>query len=779
VQLTVLLGILSPLAAQTLGSQGTIQDLERDFLLGQATWFVVTAALAIAVYLGLAVHVVTRSPRWPISWVFGGFCLTVGSYYLSSLFLFQAPGPRLSTIPWALRWKWVAISFSPSLYLHLASFYFPPAWRRVFRWALPLAYVCSTGWALAALFTHLLVAGPLFRSPPNIIGPVPGPLIYPFLGLFAVQAVISVVGVATGYRAALSPSRRRQSLYLLIPMGLVTLSALIEWIIVLAQDGTSVPHESADALLILAGFSFAGAVLRFGSLVGRPTARRELFYSALAAAVGLAVLYLTLNLDQRLRTLTPVPYPLVTGILVIIVAISLPAVGPWIINRLDNLFFRAEAQQRAMTQHLLEALIETPDPEEMQAELLGALCAALGARGGYVALADAASPPETLTVCTVRGRIPVQAGDQVRPPPLRGAEPQLVATLTSRLPTEPGWHDMALVCPIPGTVSRGFVALADKRSRKPFTSQDLSICVELARQMGRATLIGHMHEQRNSYLEAARLHDEAVRQLEQNVTTSVRSVLTTQEQISPSPEDLPLEIRLLGPLQIIRTGQPVPEGDWGTEKAKALLAYLLWKGPRGASREEISTGLWPGRPVEETANVFHVTLHRLRRTLEPEVQGGRDWRYILYEGGRYRFNFEAPHRLDVTAFQALISKGKPEALQEAVALYRGAYLEDVDWALPPEAEWERRVMERLYEDTLRQLAAQARGGAAELYLERLLATDPADEAAQSALVTSYLARGRRDLARRQIGRWRNALVELDIAPSLPAMALWERAENRK
>jgi DNA-binding SARP family transcriptional activator len=739
--------------------------------------FVFTAGLATAVYLGLAVHVSTHSPRRPISWVFGGFCLTVASYYLSSLFLFPATRPRLSAIPWALRWKWAAISFAPSFYFHLASFYFPPTWRWVHRWALPVAYVGSIGCALAALFTRLLVAGPLFRSPSDVIGPLPGPLMYAFLGLFVSLALIGTGGVIAGYRVTLSPSRRRQSLYLLIPICLIALSGLVDWIIVLTQDVAAAPHDLGDALVILAGFFFTGAVLRFGSLVGRPAARRELFYSALAATVGLAILYLALGLDQLLRTLTPVPYPLVTGVMVVIIAVSLPAVGPLIVNRLDNLFFRSEARQRAMIQRLLETLMETPDPEELQAELLGALCAALGVRGGYLALADTASSQGTLTVHATRGRVPAQVDDEVRPPPLRGEEPQLVATLASRLQTAREWNDMALLCPIPGNPPRGFVALADKRNRKPFTSQDLSICVELARQIGRATLIGRLHEQRNGYLEAARLHDEAVREMQRNVVTSMRSVLTLQEQ--PSPEELPLEIRLLGPLQVIRKGQAVPDGDWGTEKAKALLAYLLWKGPGGASREEISTALWSGRPAEETANVFHVTLHRLRRVLEPEIHHGRDWSYILYEGGRYHFDFQAPHWLDVTAFQALISKGTPEALQEAVALYRSAYLEDVDWALPPEVEWERRVMERLYEDALRRLAAQATSREAELYLDKLLVVEPADEAAQSALVTSFLARGRRDLARRQIDRWREVLAELDMAPSPEAMALWEKVESRK
>jgi DNA-binding SARP family transcriptional activator len=741
--------------------------------------FVFTAGLATAVYLGLAVHVSTHSPRRPISWVFGGFCLTVASYYLSSLFLFPGPRLRLSAIPWALRWKWAAISFAPSFYFHLASFYFPPTWRWVHRWALPVAYVCSIGCALAVLFTRLLVAGPLFRSPSDIIGPLPGPLMYAFLGLFMLQVVSGTSGVIAGCRATLSPSRRRQSLYLLIPIGLMALSGLVDWIIVLTQDMAAVPHELGDAMVILAGFFFTGAVLRRGSLVGRPTGRRELFYSALAATVGLAILYLTLGLDQQLRTLTPVPYPLVTGLTVVILAISLPVIGPWIVNRLDNQLFRSEARQRAMIQRVLETLTETPDPEELQAELLGALCAALGVRGGYLALADTASSQGTLTVRATRGRVPVQANDQVTPPPLRDEKPQLVATLASRLQTAHEWHDMALLCPIPGDATRGFVALADKRNKKPFTSQDLSICVELARQMGQATLIGRLHEQRNGYLEAARLHDEAVRELERNVVTSMRSVLTPEEHPSSSPEDLPLEIRLLGPLQVIRKGQAVPDGDWGTEKAKALLAYLLWKGPGGASREEVSTALWPGRPAEETANVFHVTLHRLRRALEPDMHHGRDWSYILYEGGRYHFDFQATHWLDVTAFQALISQGTSEALREAVALYRGAYLEDADWALPPEVEWERRVMERLYEDALRRLAAQATGREAELYLEKLLVVEPADEAAQSALVTSFLVRGRRDLARRQVKRWREVLADLDMAPSPEQIALWEKVESRK
>ncbi len=57
----------------------------------------------------------------------------------------------------------------------------------------------------------------------------------------------------------------------------------------------------------------------------------------------------------------------------------------------------------------------------------------------------------------------------------------------------------------------------------------------------------------------------------------------------------------------------------------------LWKSPAGATREELSLALWPGRPVEETANVFHVTLYRLRRALQPEGSQECEWSYIQHD----------------------------------------------------------------------------------------------------------------------------------------------------
>jgi DNA-binding SARP family transcriptional activator len=744
--------------------------------------FMVTAAVAIAVYLGLAIYVVTRNPRRSISWVFGAFCLTVASFYLNSLFLFPGSTPLSPVTSFPLRLKWATGSFSPVFYLHLASFYFPTVglWRRARFWALLLAYLSGAVLAWAALFTDLLVAAPLLRSSPYIIGAIPGPLMYVFLGLFGLEVTAGIAGLVAGYRATHSPSLRRQILYLLIPSALALLSGVANWIIVLTLSTDQIPFELGDILLILAAFFFAGAVLRYGAFAGRPIARRDLFYWVLAAAAGLSALYLALVLDQQLMAHTPFPYPLAMGIMAIVIAVSFPVASRWAALWLDRVFFRVEGQQRAMVRRVAQTLAETPDPNELQADVLGAFCAALTVRGGYIALSETDAPSETLVVCAVQGNLPVRLGERVRRPPVHSAGPQLMASLLFQEPTESGWRDIALLCPIAVDGDReGLLALGEKQDRSPFTAQDLAFCAELAKGLATTRQMAHLREKRNGSPEMAYLHDQTLRQLESTAIGFVRQGLTAREQRAAPPSNAPLEIRLLGSLQVIRYGQPVPEAAWGTEKAKAMLAYLLWKSPAGVTREELAAALWPSRTIQEAADVFHVTLHRLRRVLEPELRRCRDSCYILYEGGRYRFEAGAACWLDVTAFRALAGRNEPEALREAVALCRGSYLEDVAWALPPEAEWERRVMERLYVDALRRLAAQVKGQEAVLYLEKLLTVEPADETAQRALVTEYLASGRRDLGRRQVVRWREALAELDTEPSLEVAVLWQRVEGKK
>ena len=62
------------------------------------------------------------------------------------------------------------------------------------------AYLVSAGLALAALCTDLLVAGPLYRSPPHIMGPVLGPLMPLYAGFFALKVIVGLAGLIAGHR---------------------------------------------------------------------------------------------------------------------------------------------------------------------------------------------------------------------------------------------------------------------------------------------------------------------------------------------------------------------------------------------------------------------------------------------------------------------------------------------------------------------------------------------------------------------------------------------------
>lgn len=150
---------------------------------------------------------------------------------------------------------------------------------------------------------------------------------------------------------------------------------------------------------------------------------------------------------------------------------------------------------------------------------------------------------------------------------------------------------------------------------------------------------------------------------------------TTQPEIrNPKYE---IRILALGRPEVYCEDRLLTQSDWAVAKARELLFYLLAHPPR--TRDQIGQALWPdATPAQWSANC-RTTLHRLRRAL-----GHADW--ILFQDDRYSFNRDRSYFYDVDAFERLVktalSSPDPGILAQAVALYRGAYLEDMaggDW----------------------------------------------------------------------------------------------------
>jgi DNA-binding SARP family transcriptional activator len=216
-------------------------------------------------------------------------------------------------------------------------------------------------------------------------------------------------------------------------------------------------------------------------------------------------------------------------------------------------------------------------------------------------------------------------------------------------------------------------------------------------------------------------------------------------------------IECFGPLRVFRPGEaePITPKQWGSHKARQILAYLLVGDPagRGVLRERILTAVWPEAPPDTLGHTFHVTVSHLRKALaggEPETLSP-----LVQEGGLYRLAWPGGVKVDAQEFaEAIRRAGESEAagqaypaeaeLKRALGLARGEFLEDVHF------EWAEALRVRYRQDrfqALRKLAqaAQARwdfARAREL-AQRLLDEEPADESAHRIVIRSLLEEDRR------------------------------------
>ena len=150
--------------------------------------------------------------------------------------------------------------------------------------------------------------------------------------------------------------------------------------------------------------------------------------------------------------------------------------------------------------------------------------------------------------------------------------------------------------------------------------------------------------------------------------------------------DSGLRISALGPLLVERSGEAV--SDWGgpkagTRHALAIFAFLMDRGERGVTKDEIVEVVWPDAEVEQGDLNFHRTLGGLRSRLaqRPDGRPGHD---VIFANGRYRLADSVVSWLDVAEFeQRLLNAAEAtdelaaiRGLEAARQLYRGDYLDD-------------------------------------------------------------------------------------------------------
>ncbi len=172
-----------------------------------------------------------------------------------------------------------------------------------------------------------------------------------------------------------------------------------------------------------------------------------------------------------------------------------------------------------------------------------------------------------------------------------------------------------------------------------------------------------------------------------------------------------LELRCLGPFQVLRRGQLIPAETFTRSHALVLLKLLAMREGAPVNRDVLIEQLWPEVDPRHGANRLHVVVHDLRSVIEVQ-RNTREWMYLRNRGDLYYLDVSASIEIDLIRFKDLliraheaVAQQAPEAcalLEQAVGLYRGDLFADDSFA--SWCEKERQEMRESYDAALESLA---------------------------------------------------------------------------
>jgi predicted ATPase/DNA-binding SARP family transcriptional activator len=213
-----------------------------------------------------------------------------------------------------------------------------------------------------------------------------------------------------------------------------------------------------------------------------------------------------------------------------------------------------------------------------------------------------------------------------------------------------------------------------------------------------------------------------------------------------------LDVRILGPLEVVSGGSRVGLGGY---KQRAVLAILATRAGTAVSSDQLIELLWDSSPPASAATTVQVYVSRLRKLLG----AGR----IETSGGGYVLRVE-PDQLDAARFRRLVSQGRSF---DALALWRGPALADFVYEAWSQAEAGRLEEERLacLEQRIDADLEAGRHAALVGELEALVAEHPLRERFRGQLMLALYRAGRQADALDAYQRARSVLVEeLGIEP---------------
>lgn len=252
-----------------------------------------------------------------------------------------------------------------------------------------------------------------------------------------------------------------------------------------------------------------------------------------------------------------------------------------------------------------------------------------------------------------------------------------------------------------------------------------------------------------------------------------------------------LSISLLGSFQTVLDGRPVT--NFGTDKARALLAYLAVEADRPHRRDALTGLLWARQPQALARQSLRQALYQVRQALDDQ---DRAVPYLLIDRETVRLNPDSDHWLDVAELTVLGEANRrhrhreldgclpcQRRMERMAALYKGELLAgfflDDSYAFDEWVTLQREHLHRQAMEALDCLAAyyERRGHLARAIeaAQRLLQLEPWREEAHRHLMRLYWSAGQRSAGLAQYQACARILAEeMGLAPTAETTALYEQ-----
>ncbi|HXR66673.1 MAG TPA: BTAD domain-containing putative transcriptional regulator [Ktedonobacteraceae bacterium] len=246
---------------------------------------------------------------------------------------------------------------------------------------------------------------------------------------------------------------------------------------------------------------------------------------------------------------------------------------------------------------------------------------------------------------------------------------------------------------------------------------------------------------------------------------------------------------LFGPFRFFCQEQAVGDLMQRRNKARMILKWFLLNPGKLGSADEFIDLFWPEIPLDKALGNFHVTMHYLRRMLEPDLSARQESTFVHRKPNNfYWFQMDENWWIDTSDLEMLLERAREYDLsgdyRRAAYYYRKAasycsqgFLpedEPEDWLLP----YRKRYRHTYSQVLLRLIQIYTQWNELEDVLEyayQSIVSDPYSEIAIRAIVDAHLQQGNIVTAQRRLDTFWSALhSDLGLHPNKEFYTLRER-----